>query len=183
MTSIFHTLLAGIAGLSVAGPALTMPLESLYPPEEHCIFVPPPAWDLIVVLDKQQACMLEADRNLALVAAEDLVSRREWMIQTLTPDQGFTSSFLEEGGPLLQLQVRRNFENFLAFWRTMRRDETAPGMLELVRKFRNACERGALLAVWRDEKGQANAGVISLITGNVLADGPIDTGGASLGSC
>ncbi|MEO1016445.1 MAG: hypothetical protein AAFY56_01950 [Pseudomonadota bacterium] len=175
MQQTCRALLAGLAMMSVAGPALAMPLENLYPPEEHCVFVPPPAWDLLVVLDQQQACTLETDRDLAFDAAEALQSKRRWMIQTLSPDQGFTAAFLEEHGPILQQQVRRNFESFLALWRIMRRNGDFDGLQQVVGQFRNACERGALLTLWQDGDGQARASVVSLITGNMLADGAIDS--------
>ncbi len=158
-----------IAIMAAASTTKAATLASIYPPEEHCVFVPPPVWKQILVLDERQACHLSSDRALAIDAIEQLRADRQWIIQSLTPDQGLTPSMLDEMGPPLQRNVRRSFENFIALWRSMRIEDQEKRN-RLVGRFREACERGALLTLWKDADGRTHAGVLSLITGNLLVN-------------
>ena len=173
-------LVLALAGWSVvatgrepgAGPeAPDEMLERVYPIDEFCLFVPPPAWLLagepVGVVELQA---LARDRRLALAAAER-AAKHARPAMLLSAEAGLSPARLEQGGPLLRRMARDNARLFLEAWRVFTAD---PPMLAIsdhagLRLLDRLCPRRVVMVLTRAADAALRTRAYSLITGNLLA--------------
>ena len=143
-------------------------LAALYPPDEHCLFVPPPNWPGLFRPDRHEASSLSADRLLAQKSAQLLQALNEAVIYLLQPDLGLTQEDIERGGKPLRRIMTAQFRNYAELWRATNANNHAIDLASLAH-LQSACNRRAIMVLNNHGDSGASATVISLITGNRLA--------------
>lgn len=168
------------ASILVTGGAVAQKghgLGDMYPANEHCVLVPPPAWEGVLDLPDTSRRLLQDDRALALDVRDKLTADRHVVVTALEPGVGLTPEDLDHGGEGLRRAMRWTFELYAKAWADIREGVLADAAAFDVRLFeamQAACPRRAILAVARDAGGHTRAAVISMITGNRLAAIQID---------
>jgi len=164
---------ASVLVASEAAAQRGLGLADLYPPDEHCLLVPPPAWEGVLDLPTAGRQRLQDDRALALAVRDQLTREPLVQVSALEPGEGLTPEDIDHGGEGLRRTMRWTFELYAKAWADIRAGLLAGAPSFDVRLFaamQAACPRRALLAVTRDDGGHTRAVVISMITGNRLAD-------------
>lgn len=145
---------------------------ALYPPDEHCLFVPPPVWNEINPYPAGSGSALRGDRERTMRWLDRLETPRRLSMTWLAPDRGVVPEDLNVGGAGLKRVLMRIFDQYTRIWAGIRRvalDGSSSVSVDLFSAIQAACPRRVILAINAIEGGKESATVISLITGNILA--------------
>lgn len=152
---------------------LTKALAALYPPNEVCIFVPPPVWSHLYRPPESESDALARDRRLALDVIKALRLDVNAIIVATDMAEGMSPAVARSGGRLLEDGVRGHLETFTRVWRLIRRNERALPENDDLRMLHGLCSRAAMLAVFYDRAERPRTVVFSLLTGNRMVSSPL----------